>query len=359
MTRKPEDIRMAIDTTLSGASHDPTLYHRVVNASKGDSPPVKRKLTLSMALVLILALMTGTVAVAATYRGVSWFLTEKTCEPITLDADYLLSGLQQHHNSKYLNAAVVDAYWDGLNFSIAYHISPADPTHFIQMDCRHPEHDHYRPVEDADILLSEPEFINITDENGNITRPQSYSSNWVYEDDGSLTAMISFNLYNMSQPVSISIPIFNTLTSTGELFRSMLHCNPPTLADPIAAHEHQWTPATCVSPEVCSICYRTGTELGYHTFQPSEDEDRLICAVCGSSTVKPFNVPATVILRPGDNNVFVLSLQLRLRDLGFYAGIFSGVYDDATTAAVKAYQERQGLFADGVCGVETLKLLFP
>ena len=57
MTRKPEDIRTAIDTTLSGASHDPTLFNRVVNASKGDTPPVKKKLTLSMALVLVLMLL--------------------------------------------------------------------------------------------------------------------------------------------------------------------------------------------------------------------------------------------------------------------------------------------------------------
>ena len=62
MTRTHQDIRNAIDTTLSGASHDPTLFNRVVNASKGDSPPVKRKLTLSMALVLVLALAAAAVA---------------------------------------------------------------------------------------------------------------------------------------------------------------------------------------------------------------------------------------------------------------------------------------------------------
>ena len=53
MNRTPDDIRASIDTVLSGASHDPTLLNRVVNASKGDHPPVKRKLTLSMAFVLI------------------------------------------------------------------------------------------------------------------------------------------------------------------------------------------------------------------------------------------------------------------------------------------------------------------
>ncbi len=64
MTRTPDDIRKAIDTTLSGASHDPTLFGRVVNASKGDLPPVKRKMHVVLVVSIILLLLSGTALAA-------------------------------------------------------------------------------------------------------------------------------------------------------------------------------------------------------------------------------------------------------------------------------------------------------
>ena len=88
MTRTTDDIRNAIDTTLSGASHDPTLFNRVVNASKGDTPPVKKKLTLSMALVLVLMLLTGTAIAATVVHGVTYFLTDRTTLPIEISRAY-------------------------------------------------------------------------------------------------------------------------------------------------------------------------------------------------------------------------------------------------------------------------------
>ncbi len=358
-TQPANIIRQEIDAELSFLDDRPSLYYDIMRKMKGEKV-VKKKISLGLVLVLILVLVTGTIAFAAAYRGVSYFLSEKTCEPASLDSDYLLSGLRQNHNSKYLNAAVVDAYWDGLKFSVAYHVSPTDPGQSIQMKCLYPEHAHDQPAEDADILLYEPEFINITDdETGEITRPLQWASDWVYEEDGSLTALISFPLYSMSQPASISIPIFNTLTSSEDLYRSMLHCYPPTLTDPIAEHEHKWAPAICVRPKTCTICNRTEGDLGYHNFQPSEDEEMLICVVCGSDMKRPFHIPQTVTLRTGDYNNFVMVLLLRLHDLGYYNGIFSGMYDDATCEAVKAYQKSQALNPDGVCRPETLKKLFP
>ena len=354
MTRKPEEIRQALDTTLSGASHDPTLYNRVVNASKGESPTVKRKLTLSMAFVMILVLMTGTVAVAATYRGVSWFLTEHLCITTVLDPDYVFSDMRQHHNSKYLDATVIDAYWDGLELYITYRVAPVDPTQILRMDCEQQD------TSDADLLLWEPDFISVTDYN-NPERPHPYTlfCDWKYEEDGSITVFVSFPHYDMSQPDSISIPIFNKVASTQEINLSMLHFYQPTLADPIAAHEHSWIPATCVAPKTCTICGRTDGELGYHDFQPTDAEDRLACAVCTQSNVKPFNIPATMTIRPGDYNNFVLALQLKLNELGCYNGPFSGVYDEATIAAVNAYQEGAGLPIRDICGSETIQSLFP
>ena len=256
MKRTPDDIRNAIETTLSGASHDPTLFNRVVNASKGDIPPVKKKLTLSLALVLILVLLTCTVALAAAYRGVSWFLTEQTCEPQTLDPDYLMNTLQQNNTSQRLNARVVDAYWDGKALSVAYRIRPANPDQIIALPCDTPTHEHYRSTADADIVLAMPEFINITIGN-KITRPLGGSTSWVYEEDGAITIMHSFPLNSMNESVVISLPISNTLAADGSEEFAMIHCTLPVMADPVAAHEHDWLPATCVSPMTCKTCGRT------------------------------------------------------------------------------------------------------
>lgn len=355
MTRRPESIKEAIDTTLSGASHDPTLFGSVVNASKGDSPPMKRKLTLSMAFVLILVLMTGSVAFAATYRGVSWFLTEYLYRTTELDADYLFSNMEQHHDSKYLDATIIDAYWDGLELSIAYRVTPADSSQILQMNSDYEEANKGATPNEADLLLYEPEFINVTNCNDPdlLSRPYNLSCTWQYETDGAITVFVNFPHYDMSNAGSISIPIFNKVTSTQEISLSMLHFYQPTLTDPITAHEHDWLPASCVSPKVCAICERTEGNLGHHDFQPTSDDTRLTCIVCTQSIAKPFNIPATVTLRPGEYSNFVMALQIRLNELGFYNGPFSGMYDDATTEAVKAYQESVNLPIDGICDPET------
>ena len=57
-------------------------------------------------------------------------------------------------------------------------------------------------------------------------------------------------------------------------------------------------------------------------------------------------------LSPGDEGDDVVALQRRLIDLG--GGVDdSGVYDDATLAAVLQFQRTQGLVADGIVGTKT------
>lgn len=232
-----------------------------------------------MALVLILVLLTGTVAVAATYRGVNWFLTEKTCEPTAIDPALLMNALHQNQTSQRLNATVQDAYWDGSTLSIVYHITASDPSVVVLMPCSTQTHDHYRPLEEADILLKMPDFVNIT-VGQEILRPLGGTFNWVYEEDGTLTIMHSFAVNSMSEPIGISIPITNTLTSTGTEEFAMLHCNLPAMVDPIEEHVHDWLPATCVSPATCTICGRSEGGLGLHNFQPEACNVTRTCPIC-------------------------------------------------------------------------------
>lgn len=68
--------------------------------------------------------------------------------------------------------------------------------------------------------------------------------------------------------------------------------------------------------------------------------------------------PPTKTLRPGDKDDEVKLLQQRLKDLGYYTGNITGVYNDATTEAVKAFQKKSSLEQDGVLGPITRTVLY-
>lgn len=53
----------------------------------------------------------------------------------------------------------------------------------------------------------------------------------------------------------------------------------------------------------------------------------------------------------------VATLQARLQDLGFYTGMVDGYFGIQTHNALMSYQREYGLYADGICGPETLRSL--
>ena len=63
-------------------------------------------------------------------------------------------------------------------------------------------------------------------------------------------------------------------------------------------------------------------------------------------------------LHEGDSGEDVYNLQARLFELGYYNGRIDGRYSSETTAAVKAFQEANGLSADGIAGSVTLSILY-
>ena len=320
MTRKQEDIRLSIDTTLSGASHDPTLYNRVVNASKGDSPPMKRKLTLSMALVMILVLLTGTVAVAATYRGVQFFLTDRTTETVTLDPKLLMTSLTQTSTSEWLDATVQDAYWDGRELSIAIRLAPKDiSTPFAMLTDIGLDGETFDSIwlMDADfnsnqmlvedwlngrtaILLNRPE-ITFQSAGENI---DTWGSMDLFHElaDNAVIMMLQLPVNNMSEgaratiqltsvklypgdPEDAAVSRLNAL-EPGEVESAALTVLLPALSDPFESHECQYGPANCVTKAVCSICGRHG-DLGGHDFQPGPGEKEETCTICHYTLIKP------------------------------------------------------------------------
>ncbi|WP_343572929.1 N-acetylmuramoyl-L-alanine amidase [Mycobacterium sp.] len=54
----------------------------------------------------------------------------------------------------------------------------------------------------------------------------------------------------------------------------------------------------------------------------------------------------------------VATLQARLQDLGFYTALVDGYFGLQTHTGLMSYQREYGLYADGICGPETLRSLY-
>ena len=62
-------------------------------------------------------------------------------------------------------------------------------------------------------------------------------------------------------------------------------------------------------------------------------------------------------LKPGDNGSRVEELQNLLAEHGYFDGEVDGIYNSATSSAVKNFQADNGLTVDGLCGSSTLRIL--
>lgn len=59
----------------------------------------------------------------------------------------------------------------------------------------------------------------------------------------------------------------------------------------------------------------------------------------------------------GDSGSAVTTIQTKLKRWGYFDGPVDGVYGSKTTKAVRSFQQKNGLTADGVAGPATLKAL--
>ncbi len=83
---------------------------------------------------------------------------------------------------------------------------------------------------------------------------------------------------------------------------------------------------------------------------------RAVAAVCAVLILISVPVLAAVYKR-GDSGDKVREIQKKLSRWGYYSGSIDGVYGSKTVAAVKYFQRKNGLTADGVCGPATLAAL--
>ena len=94
----------------------------------------------------------------------------------------------------------------------------------------------------------------------------------------------------------------------------------------------------------------------------SREQKRLILAVAVVFTVNIFIIAlaqsaAADLYKKGSTGDVVAEIQTRLKNWGYYFGVVDGVYGSKTEEAVRFFQRRNGLAADGQVGNLTLAAL--
>lgn len=84
-----------------------------------------------------------------------------------------------------------------------------------------------------------------------------------------------------------------------------------------------------------------------------------LAALIAAGTLLAALVPAAeaVTYKKGSSGAVVSQIQTKLKNWGYYTGDVDGVYGSATERAVRAFQRKNGLTADGKAGAQTLEAL--
>lgn len=139
MNRTPDDVRTALDTVLSGASHDPALFNCVVNASKGVVPPVKRKLHLvPIIAVLLLSLSITALAAGLSIPGLQDFFNRDNhfeylfgVPPESIDASAIATPAAQQNTCTLVDMRVEQLYLTDEKLYFTVHYTPKEENTFL------------------------------------------------------------------------------------------------------------------------------------------------------------------------------------------------------------------------------------
>lgn len=84
-----------------------------------------------------------------------------------------------------------------------------------------------------------------------------------------------------------------------------------------------------------------------------------LAALIAAGTLLAALIPAAeaVTYKKGSSGAVVSQIQTKLKNWGYYDGDVDGVYGSATERAVRAFQRKNGLAADGKAGAQTLEAL--
>lgn len=102
--------------------------------------------------------------------------------------------------------------------------------------------------------------------------------------------------------------------------------------------------------------YGSATQAAVRKFQAAKG--LTVDGICGSQTLSALGIGgSSSTLRRGSTGSAVRQVQQKLRNWGYYSGSVDGIYGSATEAAVRNFQQKNGLSVDGICGVRTLSAM--
>ena len=103
--------------------------------------------------------------------------------------------------------------------------------------------------------------------------------------------------------------------------------------------------------------YGTSTAEAVRLFQ--EDNGLVADGYLGAKTRELLDSEQVIanVLKVGDNSTMVTKVQKYLKDLGYLSAGATGYYGEATEKAVKKFQTKNGLSADGKVGANTMEVL--
>ena len=84
-----------------------------------------------------------------------------------------------------------------------------------------------------------------------------------------------------------------------------------------------------------------------------------LAALIAAGTLLAALIPAAeaATYKKGSSGAVVSQIQTKLKNWGYYAGDVDGIYGSATERAVRTFQRKNGLTADGKAGAQTLEAL--
>ena len=83
----------------------------------------------------------------------------------------------------------------------------------------------------------------------------------------------------------------------------------------------------------------------------------LIVIMCACSFVIQTNNTVEALSKYGSRGDEVKQIQTKLKRWGYYNGNIDGIYGNKTLAAVKLFQQKNGLVVDGIAGTKTLNAM--
>lgn len=85
---------------------------------------------------------------------------------------------------------------------------------------------------------------------------------------------------------------------------------------------------------------------------------KTICCLLSTLLVMSVLIPSSSALsKQGSRGDEVTQIQQKLKNWGYYTGSVDGIFGPQTTAAVRLFQERNGLAVDGIAGPKTLEAM--